>query len=149
MAKALGERPGLARLLAIAGAVFLVVYGWRALRRAWQGSQLAVAEGEQGLSLRSALAQAAAFTFLNPHVYLDTVLLVGSIGAQQAQGQQGWFVAGASSASLLWFCGLGFGARWLAPLFARPWAWKVLDALIGMTMWVLAVLLIQHAQLGR
>lgn len=145
MAQALGERPGLARLLAIAGAVFLGVYGWRAFRRALQDSQLAAAQGEQGMRLRSVLAQAAAFTLLNPHVYLDTVLLVGSIGAQQPQGLQAWFVAGASAASCLWFCCLGFGARWLAPLFARPRAWKVLDGLIGVTMWVLAVLLLQHA----
>lgn len=145
MAQALGERPGLARLLAIAGAVFLGVYGWRAFRRALQDSQLAAAQGEQGMRLRSVLAQAAAFTLLNPHVYLDTVLLVGSIGAQQPQGLQVWFVAGASAASCLWFCGLGFGARWLAPLFARPRAWKLLDGLIGVTMWVLALLLLQHA----
>lgn len=145
MSQALGERPGLARLLAIAGAVFLGVYGWRAFRRALQDSQLAAAQGEQGMRLRSVLAQAAAFTLLNPHVYLDAVLLVGSIGAQQPQGLQVWFVAGASVASCLWFCCLGFGARWLAPLFARPRAWKVLDGLIGVTMWVLALLLLQHA----
>ena len=90
------------------------------------------------------MAQAAAFTLLNPHVYLDTVLLVGSIGAQQPEPLQGWFVAGASSASLLWFSALGFGARWLAPWFARPRAWQVLDALIGLTMWVLSALLVQH-----
>ena len=89
-------------------------------------------------------AQAAAFTLLNPHVYLDTVLLVGSIGAQQPSSMQGWFAAGASSASLLWFSALGFGARWLAPWFARPRAWQVLDALIGVTMWVLSALLLHH-----
>jgi len=94
------------------------------------------------------LAQAAAFTLLNPHVYLDTVLLVGSIGAQQAAPLQGWFVAGASVASLSWFALLGFGARWLAPWFARPRAWQVLDALIGLTMWVLTALLVRHALNG-
>ncbi len=149
MAQALGERPGLARALALAGAAFLAVYGWQALRRARQASQLNTAEGgAPALSLRSALAQAAAFTLLNPHVYLDAVLLVGSIGAQQPPGLQGWFVAGASAASLLWFCALGFGARWLAPLFARPRAWQVLDALIGVTMWVLSALLVRHAVAG-
>ena len=138
----------LARVLALAGAAFLAVYGWQALRRARQASQLtttAGAEGAPGLSLCAALAQAAAFTLLNPHVYLDTVLLVGSIGAQQPPGLQGWFVAGASAASLLWFCALGFGARWLAPLFARPRAWQVLDGLIGVTMGVLSALLVRHA----
>ena len=80
MAQALGERPGLARVLALAGAVFLAVYGWQALRRARQPGQLVAAKGAPGLSLRAAVLQAAAFTLLNPHVYLDTVLLVGSIG---------------------------------------------------------------------
>ncbi len=146
MAQALGESPGLARVLALAGAVFLAVYGWRALRRARQPQQLNAADGGEGLSRGAAVAQAAAFTLLNPHVYLDTVLLVGSIGAQQPAALRGWFVAGASTASLFWFGLLGFGARWLAPWFARPRAWQVLDALIGATMWVLAaLLLLRHA----
>lgn len=145
MARALGESPGVARALALAGAAFLALYGWRALRRARQVQTLQAAEGGQGLSRAAALAQAAAFTLLNPHVYLDTVLLVGSIGAQQPAALQGWFVTGASVASLGWFVLLGFGARWLAPWFARPRAWQVLDALIGLTMWVLAALLLRHA----
>ncbi len=145
MAQALGERPGLARLLALAGAAFLAVYGWQALRRARQPQQLTAAEGTQGLSLRAAVVQAAAFTLLNPHVYLDTVLLVGSIGAQQPPGLRGAFVLGASVASLFWFGALGFGARWLAPWFAKPRAWQVLDGLIGVTMWVLSALLVRHA----
>lgn len=145
MAQALGERPGLARALALAGAVFLAMYGWQALHRARQPHQLRAADGGAGLSRGAALAQAAAFTLLNPHVYLDTVLLVGSIGAQQPAGLRGWFVAGASTASLAWFAALGLGARWLAPWFARPRAWQVLDALIGLTMWVLAALLVRHA----
>lgn len=152
MAQALGEQPGLARVLALAGAAFLAAYGWQALRRTRQASQLTAAEGAQGggpsLSLRAALAQAAAFTLLNPHVYLDTVLLVGSIGAQQPPALRGWFVAGASVASLSWFCALGFGARWLAPLFAQPRAWQVLDGLIGVTMWVLSALLVRHVYLA-
>jgi L-lysine exporter family protein LysE/ArgO len=97
------------------------------------------------MGVAAALAQAVAFTLLNPHVYLDTVLLVGSIGAQQPAPLQGWFVAGASSASLLWFTALGFGARWLAPVFARPKAWQVLDGLIGLTMLGLSALLVGHA----
>ena len=117
MARALGASPGLARALALAGAAFLAAYG----------------------------VQAAAFTLLNPHVYLDTVLLVGSIGAAQPAALQGWFIAGAGSASLLWFGLLGFGARRLAPWFARPVAWQRLDALIAVTMFVLAALLLRHA----
>lgn len=145
MAHALGERPSLVRILALAGAAFLLLYGLQALRRARHSSQLRAAADGDGLSRGAALAQAAAFTLLNPHVYLDTVLLVGSIGAQQAAALRGWFVAGAGSASLFWFVTLGFGARWLAPWFARPRAWQVLDGLIGVTMLVLSALLLRHA----
>ena len=142
MAQALGERPMVAHALALAGAVFLAAYGWNALRRALQQNGLLANEEGDGLTWAAAMAQAAAFTLLNPHVYLDTVLLVGSIGAQQRADLQVWFVAGASSASLLWFCALGFGARWLAPLFAKPRAWQVLDILIGLTMWALSAMLV-------
>ena len=148
MAQALGESPRLARALALAGAVFLAVYGWQALRRARHAQQLTAAAGGEGLRRGAAVAQAAAFTLLNPHVYLDTVLLVGSIGAQQPAALRGWFIAGASSASLMWFALLGFGARWLAPWFARPRAWQVLDGLIGLTMFVLSALLVRHALIG-
>jgi L-lysine exporter family protein LysE/ArgO len=109
---------------------------------------LRASEDGPGLSLTAAVAQAAAFTLLNPHVYLDTVLLVGSIGAQQPTGLRAWFVAGACTASLVWFGLLGFGARWLAPWFAKPKAWQLLDGLIGLTMLALAALLVQHATTG-
>lgn len=148
MAQALGERPGLARVLALAGAVFLAAYGWQALRRARHAHQLEASDGGKGLGRGAVLAQAAAFTLLNPHVYLDTVLLVGSIGAQQPAALRGWFVAGASFASLFWFGLLGFGARRLAPWFARPRAWQVLDGLIGTTMFVLSALLVRHVLQG-
>ena len=148
MAQALGERPNLARALALAGAAFLAVYGWRALGRARRPGELRASEDGPGLSLKAAVAQAAAFTLLNPHVYLDTVLLVGSIGAQQPTGLRAWFVAGACTASLVWFGLLGFGARWLAPWFAKPKAWQLLDGLIGVTMLALAALLVQHATTG-
>lgn len=148
MAQALGESPGLARALALVGAVFLATYGVQALRRARKTQQLQATAGGAGLSHGAALAQAAAFTLLNPHVYLDTVLLVGSIGAQQPAELRGWFVLGASTASMVWFGLLGFGARWLAPWFSRARAWQVLDALIGLTMWVLAALLVRHVVIG-
>jgi L-lysine exporter family protein LysE/ArgO len=148
MAQALGQSPDLARALALAGAVFLAVYGWQALRRARRARRLDAADAGSALTLGAAVAQAAAFTLLNPHVYLDTVLLVGSIGAQQPGPLQGWFIAGASGASLAWFSLLGFGARWLAPWFARPRAWQMLDGLIGATMFVLSALLVRHALIG-
>ena len=145
MASALGQRPLLASALALGGAAFLAVYGWQALRRARRPQQLRPADDGAGLGLGAVLAQAAAFTLLNPHVYLDTVLLVGSIGAQQPGALRGWFICGASAASLLWFAALGYGARRLAPWFAQPRAWQVLDGLIGVTMFVLSALLLRHA----
>jgi L-lysine exporter family protein LysE/ArgO len=148
MAQALVKSPGLARALALAGAAFLAVYGWQALRRARQFHRLDASATGSSLSLAAAMAQAAAFTLLNPHVYLDTVLLVGSIGAQQPAALRGWFIAGAAGASLVWFSLLGFGARWMAPWFARPRAWQLLDALIGVTMFVLSAMLVQHALAG-
>ncbi len=148
MAQALGQSPNLARALALAGAAFLAVYGWQALRRARQVHRLDASAAGSSLSLAAAMAQAAAFTLLNPHVYLDTVLLVGSIGAQQPAGLRSWFIAGAAGASLVWFSLLGFGARWLAPWFARPRAWQVLDGLIGATMIVLSAMLVRHALVG-
>jgi len=148
MAQALGDRPGMARALALAGAVFLAVYGVQALHRARRPHRLQAATGTAGLGRGAAVAQAAAFTLLNPHVYLDTVLLVGSIGAQQPAGLRGGFVAGAGSASLMWFGLLGFGARWLAPWFERPKAWQLLDGLIGVTMFALSAGLVRHALVG-
>ena len=140
LARVLGQRPALAWWLTAGGVVFLTAYSLRALWRAWNPGALQAGVGRQGLRLGQALAQAAAFTLLNPHVYLDTVVLVGSIGAQQGGGRW-WFTAGASASSVLWFSALGYGARWLAPWFANPRAWQVLDVVIGLTMAVLAGLL--------
>jgi len=148
MAQALGERPGPARALALVGAAFLTAYGTQALRRARHPHHLLPANGSTRLGRRAAVAQAAAFTLLNPHVYLDTVLLVGSIGAQHPESQRAWFIAGASVASCLWFGLLGYGARWLAPWFSRAKAWQMLDGLIGLTMLVLAALLVANSFTG-
>jgi L-lysine exporter family protein LysE/ArgO len=135
---ALGRLPGLVLALTAGGAAFLAWYGIGALRRAARPGALSAAGTSGATSLPGALARAAGFTFLNPHVYLDTVLLVGAVGAAQAPGAQASFLAGASLASFAWFAGLGFGARLLAPLFARPAAWRVLDGAVGATMLALA-----------
>ena len=140
LAQLLGDRPALAWALTAGGAVFLAVYGLRALQRAARPAALRAAEGSVAMTLPQALAQTAAFTLLNPHVYLDTVVLVGTVGAQQGAARW-WFAAGAAAASVLWFSSLGYGARLLAPVFARPRAWQVLDALIGVTMLALSGLL--------
>jgi L-lysine exporter family protein LysE/ArgO len=143
MGQAIAALPALARAMAVIGALFLFAYGALALRRALRPGTLQVGGG----ALRSrpqVLAQAAAFTFLNPHVWLDTVLLVGSLGAQQPAGAaRTWFLAGACAASAVWFFGLAYGARRLAPWFERPDAWRLLDAVIGLTMWALGALLLR------
>lgn len=145
LAGVLGNSPALVALLTAAGSGFLVWYGIKALRRAAQPQSLRAATGEESLSLGGAMAQAAGFTLLNPHVYLDTVLLVGSIGTRQPPDMRMWFVGGAACASGVWFTTLGYGARLLAPIFARPRAWQVLDTIVGLTMLTLAVLLIRQA----
>ena len=139
LAQLLGKRPGLATVLTLGGMVFLTAYGLMALKRALRpGTLQAAAVSAAPTPLRTVLLQALGFTLLNPHVYLDTVLLLGSLGAQQPGAAKGAFVAAAATASLLWFTSLGYGARWLAPVFARPRAWQVLDVLIGLTMLALA-----------
>jgi L-lysine exporter family protein LysE/ArgO len=142
VAQVLGQAPRLTFVLTGAGTLFLAWYGIRALARARTASAMNVAEGTRRISVRNAVAQAAGFTFLNPHVYLDTVLLMGSIGARQPSDLRFWFVGGAAAASGAWFTTLGFGARLLRPVFRTPRAWQVLDTLIGLTMLALAVSLL-------
>lgn len=141
LAQLLGQRPALAFWLTAGGATFLLLYGLRALWRAARPGTLQAADGAVSITLAQALAQTAAFTLLNPHVYLDTVLLVGSVGAQMGDARW-WFASGAALSSVLWFTALGYGARWLAPVFARPRAWQVLDGLIGVVMLALAAMLV-------
>jgi L-lysine exporter family protein LysE/ArgO len=148
LASALGARPGLTATLTVAGSMFLVWYGAKALQRALRPQSLIATAGTESLSRGAALAQAAGFTLLNPHVYLDTVLLMGAIGSRQAPEGRMWFVGGAACASGMWFTALGFGARWLSPWFARPRAWQILDTLVGATMLVMAGLLVRQAWSG-
>ena len=142
VAHVLGEAPHLTLALTVPGTLFLGWYGIRALARARKASSMSVEDGTSRISVRNAVAQAAGFTFLNPHVYLDTVLLMGSIGARQPADLRFWFVGGAAAASGAWFTTLGFGARLLKPVFRTPRAWQVLDTLIGLTMLALAVSLL-------
>lgn len=123
------------------GAAFLLVYGLLAARRAWAGSQLATTQA-QPLSLKAALATCLAFTYLNPHCWLDTVVLLGSISASQPAATRGLFAVGACAASVVWFVSLGYGARLLGPLFERPLAWRLLDGAIALVMWSIAASLL-------
>ena len=126
------------------GAAFLLGYGLVAARRAVRGGRLEVAPDRE-LGVRAVLATALAFTWLNPHVYLDTVLLVGSIATTHGATGRWWFAAGAGAASLGWFTALGFGARVLTPVFRRPNAWRVLDGGIAVVMVALAASLVTGA----
>ncbi|WP_068083180.1 LysE/ArgO family amino acid transporter [Novosphingobium rosa] len=141
----LGALPQLTMVLTLCGALFLGWYGVKAFQRMMTPEAMGAEGGvtDQGsVTLGRALAATAAFTFLNPHVYLDTVLLMGAAGSAQAPALRPVFVAGAACASIVWFAALGYGARVLTPLFARPAAWRVLDAIVGATMLVLAASLI-------
>ncbi len=131
-------------LVTLGGAVFLGSYAALAFRRAVKPAAM-VAGAPESLSLKAAVLTCLAFTFLNPHVYLDTVLLLGSLSAKFEGNERIAYGAGAAIASFVWFFGLGYGARLLAPVFARPAAWRVLDGLIGLVMSALALGLLWSA----
>lgn len=122
------------------GAAFLLWYGLRSARAAWRGGEALQASAGAAPALGPTLATLAALTWLNPHVWLDTVVLIGSISS--AQPDRLGFALGAMSGSFLFFFSLGFGARLLAPLFARPVSWRVLEAGVALVMWTIAATLI-------
>lgn len=132
------QSPLLIAVVTLGGAAFLGSYSLMAFRRAWKPSGM-VAGAPQGMPLKAAVMTCLAFTFLNPHVYLDTVLLLGSLSAAYEGAARLAYGIGAAVASFVWFFGLGYGARYLAPLFARPSAWRILDLLIGLVMALLAI----------
>jgi L-lysine exporter family protein LysE/ArgO len=135
--EAIKAAPSLLKAVTWGGAAFLFWYGFTAFRRAMSTNALDTGHGA-GMSLKAALAQGAAFTWLNPHVYLDTVVLVGGISTTFGDNRW-WYALGAATASFAWFFALGYGARLLIPVFRKPVAWKALDILIGCVMWGLAV----------
>ncbi|GAA2156242.1 LysE/ArgO family amino acid transporter [Nocardioides koreensis] len=120
------------------GVAFLGWYGVSSLLRARRTESLR-ANGGRTTSRRGALGRAVALTWLNPHVYLDTVLLLGSVANHQGSSGRWWFALGACVASTLWFTGLGYGARLAGPVLADPRAWQVLDVVIGVLMLVIAL----------
>lgn len=141
--------PWLTTAARVAGAAFLAVYGVLAARRALRPGGEAIDLNAQPAARRGSGAwgialTTLALTWLNPHVYLDTVFLLGSIGAAHGDAKW-WFAAGAMLASMLWFAGLGFGARLLGRWLTRPTAWRWLDGGIAVVMWVLAVNLLLGA----
>lgn len=141
LGKAIAALPWLTPLMRYGGAAFLAFYGLRSLRAALGGNAALKPEGEVEESLAAALFTCLALTWLNPHVYLDTVVLLGSISTQYP-GQGLAFGLGATTASFLFFFSLGYGARYLRPLFARPAAWRILDGLIALVMGSIAISLV-------
>lgn len=142
LATLLAQSPTLLAIARWGGAAFLIYYGCQALLRAIRPQALQ-ASGHEPRSLRAVLLAALAVTLLNPHVYLDTVLLIGSLGAQQPE--PGAYAAGAASASFLWFSTLALGAAWLAPWLARPLTWRLIDLGVAVMMFSVAAQLILGA----
>jgi L-lysine exporter family protein LysE/ArgO len=136
LATILAQNPTLLAIARWGGATFLIWYGSQALRRACSKQSLDQGANQTVRSLRAVMLSALAVTLLNPHVYLDTVLLIGSLGAQQPV--PGAYVVGAASASLLWFFTLALGAAWLAPWLARPSTWRILDLVVALMMFTVA-----------
>lgn len=133
--------PGLEPAMRYAGAAFLFWYGAKNLQSALGAASVLVAASGNVTPLASTLVTCLALTWLNPHVYLDTVVLLGSISTQ-FPGAEASFGAGAVTASFVFFSTLGFGARWLRPLFANPRAWRILEGVIALTMWLIAIKLL-------
>lgn len=142
LGRLIAGQPLLLEVFRWGGAAFLIAYGAMAARRAWQARPAALAMAGAGGSLTGVLGSALAMTYLNPHVYLDTVVLVGSVGARHQGAAQLAFVAGAWFASAAWFALLGLGAAGAARWLGRPQVWRAIDALVAVVMWTVALQLL-------
>lgn len=136
--------PWLVPVMLWGGVAFLLVYGAQRFRAAWRGGEALAAEARGAVPLRRVVLTCLALTWLNPHVYLDTLALLGALSAQYDPFAAG-FGLGAVLASGVFFAALGYGARYLAPVLARPGAWVVVEALIGAVMWMIAASLLVQA----
>lgn len=130
--------PAVVVVIRLAGAAFLIVYAGLAAKRAFRPGVLTTGDRQGSLSRKAVLATALTLTWLNPHVYLDTVLLLGTLANQHGE-LRWWFGAGAAVGSIIWFSALGYGAKLMRPIFAKPGAWRVLDGLIAAIMLFLGV----------
>ncbi|MEU8894548.1 LysE/ArgO family amino acid transporter [Nocardia sp. NPDC048505] len=137
--------PGLVTVVRYLGAAFLLGYAVLAAKRVFTSSALIAESAGTSMALGATVLTCLALTWLNPHVYLDTLVLLGSFANTYADADKWFLGAGAMLASVLWFTALGFGARRLGPLFARPAAWRVLDSVIAVIMLVLAIGLVTSA----
>lgn len=143
----IAQSPRLIAFVTLAGAAFLFWYASVAFRRAFHPEALQ-ANAQGASSLKAAVLTCLALTFLNPHVYLDTVLLLGSLSAQFEGTSRAAYGVGAAAASFFWFFSLGYGARLLQPIFARPAAWRVLDCIIGVVMTLIGLGLLHRFFVG-
>ncbi|MEI3651296.1 MAG: LysE/ArgO family amino acid transporter [Dolichospermum lemmermannii FEM_B0920] len=134
--------PEITKISLWAGVVFLLFYGLYSFKSAFAPAGIDINIDIQPTSLWSNVLTTLALSLLNPHVYLDTVVLVGGLAAQYTVNERIFFALGASLASFIWFFALAYGAVWLTPFFQRPSAWRILDVIIGCIMWFIAVLLI-------
>ncbi|MFC7065189.1 LysE/ArgO family amino acid transporter [Brucella rhizosphaerae] len=137
----IAQSPALISFVTLAGAAFLFWYASVAFRRAFHPEAMQV-RSNGSVSLKAAVATCLALTFLNPHVYLDTVVLLGSLSARYEGSARAAYGAGAVIASFVWFFSLGYGARLLQPIFAKPAAWRVLDCIIGVVMALIGISLL-------
>jgi len=128
-------------IVTFGGALFLLFYGWIAFSRAAKPKAMEASKESAG-RFAAIVGTCLAFTFLNPHVYLDTVVLLGSLSAQYESNLRLAYGIGAALASFIWFFALGYGARLMTPWFANPRAWQILDIGIGIVMWLIAARLI-------
>jgi L-lysine exporter family protein LysE/ArgO len=127
--------------ITVVGVLFLLVNGALSLRRAFRTEVLVPSEASAA-TVTAALITVLGLTFLNPHVYLDTIVLIGGLSARRAPPGNVSFGVGAALASIVWFYGLAYGARLLTPLFARPPAWRILDVFVAVVMWGIAASLV-------
>ena len=134
--------PGVLPVAQVLGGVYLIAFGIHAALRAWRPKGLEASDGTR-MGWQRAVLTTLALTWLNPHFYLDAVLMLGTV-ANSFGDDRWWFLAGTLIASLSWFFGLGYGARLLRGLFARPSAWRVLDSGIAVVMGALGVGLLLH-----
>lgn len=137
--------PTLSLVITLLGAFFLFTYGSRLFISIFKSSEALTASNENATSLKKALMITFAITFLNPHVYIDTVVILGGIGGNVDFIGKMEFLAGALSCSFLWFFGVGYGAGFLSPYFEKRRTWQILDFITGVTMYVIAISLVLYA----
>lgn len=146
LANLIHQKPIISLALAILGFLFLFTYGVKSFLSAYRGnSHLHLTDENRTHSRTHTLLSVLAITLLNPHVYLDTVVIVGGVASTLTLSEKYLFLTGTILASFLWFFGLGYGARLLAPLFDKPKTWRILDILIGVIMWFIGFGLLRYA----